>query len=778
MIAKLKKHKKLFEIAVVVVITLVAAFLSFFRLGDAYAPETDYIAGYRAQAKFSTTGDAPDTFLYYTGIQKSSNSGSITVYGNSGAHQKSIVTKRVTDGDMYRWNRLDLIAKYNYVRLEFKGTGTFYGLNLVDVYGYTVSTSDYGMTSTSTAFDNFASASSVTWTDGDYIMLKTKKLTSENGSASSEEAYALSAVTVDCEGTGSFEVLLCDTVRDKQLLSASETNVNERKAYSANARASFKDFSVSMSRNLNVIELGFMRNNTHVLMDFDEAQGNVYDGIEAVYDEQELFPERTDHMSGMIFDEIYFGRTAYEFITESTNVYEWTHPHLGKDIQTLGILMFGMNPFGWRFMSALFGVLIVPLSYALGRVLFKRMRYATLFAFLMTIEGIRLVQGRIGTVDSMLVFFILASYLAMFVFYRNARHGVSFWKWLLPLGIAGAMFGCGASVKWSGVYAGLGLFIIFVTVVVRMIYDHKKLVKPLVEASDKASVSTLRKKTTFAVISCVLTAFMCFIVLTIFIYVWAYVPHAVCEGVSDVNVLTATFDVLTLNLPTGEWSHLGTALYSANADKSDFARLVLRVTGNIFEYHSKLDATHYWSSSWYTWPVGYKPVFFSYADVAWGGDYARIYSAGVFAVWIAGLIAVLYYLTTFVVDKIRRRELTEATRTRNATAFFVAIGILANYLPWTIISRCTFIYHYYPTVPFVLMFVCLAVKDIDERSEGKRVAVLKNDERTVTMRLASVVAVSVVAISLLNFLVMFPMLTGLPISRELANFLYGWTGSL
>ena len=311
-----------------------------------------------------------------------------------------------------------------------------------------------------------------------------------------------------------------------------------------------------------------------------------------------------------------------------------------------------MTPFGWRFMSALFSTLIVPLSYALGRLILKRFRYATLFTLLMTIEGIRLVQGRIGTVDSFLVFFILASYLFMFLFYKYSRGNRPAWKWLLPLAAAGALFGCAASVKWSGVYAGVGLFIIFLAVIVRTIYYHNKRVKSLDKVAEKSAISSLRKRTTFKVFSCIVTAFVFFIVLTIITYVAAYVPHAICEDITDIDVLKTTWEIFTLNLPQGEWNHLGTALSMANADKSEFTRLVLRVTGNIFEYHSDLDATHYYSSSWYTWPFGYKPVFFSYGDVEWDGMFARIYTGGVFAVWIGGFVSVMYFLGTFIYDKI------------------------------------------------------------------------------------------------------------------------------
>ena len=51
------------------------------------------------------------------------------------------------------------------------------------------------------------------------------------------------------------------------------------------------------------------------------------------------------------------------------NTYEWTHPPLGKVMMMIGIQLFGMTPFGWRFMGALMGVLMLPLLYLIVKQL-------------------------------------------------------------------------------------------------------------------------------------------------------------------------------------------------------------------------------------------------------------------------------------------------------------------------------------------------------------------------------------------------------------------------
>jgi predicted membrane-bound dolichyl-phosphate-mannose-protein mannosyltransferase len=49
---------------------------------------------------------------------------------------------------------------------------------------------------------------------------------------------------------------------------------------------------------------------------------------------------RLDQPRDMYFDEVYHARTAFELLAQR-DPYEWTHPHLAKEIMALGILAFG-----------------------------------------------------------------------------------------------------------------------------------------------------------------------------------------------------------------------------------------------------------------------------------------------------------------------------------------------------------------------------------------------------------------------------------------------------
>ena len=90
-------------------------------------------------------------------------------------------------------------------------------------------------------------------------------------------------------------------------------------------------------------------------------------------------------MDNMYFDEIYHARTAYEMIKHE-NLYEITHPPLGKGLMSIGIRIFGMNPFGWRFMGTLIGILMLPVMYLLAKRLTRRTTFAVVATFLLMFD--------------------------------------------------------------------------------------------------------------------------------------------------------------------------------------------------------------------------------------------------------------------------------------------------------------------------------------------------------------------------------------------------------
>ena len=126
-----------------------------------------------------------------------------------------------------------------------------------------------------------------------------------------------------------------------------------------------------------------------------------------------MYRQRSDFLNSSYFDEIYHASTAWEHL-HGIWPYEISHPPLGKEILSLGILLFGMTPFGWRFSGTLVGILMLPAMYRFLKRLFGTGRVPVLGTALLASGFLHYVQTRIATVDSYAVFFILLMYDAMY----------------------------------------------------------------------------------------------------------------------------------------------------------------------------------------------------------------------------------------------------------------------------------------------------------------------------------------------------------------------------
>ena len=151
------------------------------------------------------------------------------------------------------------------------------------------------------------------------------------------------------------------------------------------------------------------------------------------------------------FDEVYHAFTAIEMLKGNPQAwewwnpnppdvaYEWTHPPLAKEFMVAGMWLFGPNSFGWRLPTALLGVANIFLVYLLAKRLFPSASFLVpiLSAALFSLDGLNLVQSRIGMNDTYLIFFLLTTLL---LFLRRNYF------------ISGLTFGLALASKWSAIY--------------------------------------------------------------------------------------------------------------------------------------------------------------------------------------------------------------------------------------------------------------------------------------------------------------------------------------
>ena len=116
----------------------------------------------------------------------------------------------------------------------------------------------------------------------------------------------------------------------------------------------------------------------------------------------------------------------------------------------------------------------------------------------------------------------------------------------------------------------------------------------------------------------------------------------------------------------------------------------LELQNQMWWYNTTLKATHTYQSSWWTWPIMFRPVWY-FVDYA-SNTIANIYGMGNPILWWLGIPAILYTLYS-------------AFKTRSWRLWIIITGFLAFWLPWARAPRIMFLYHYLPSIPFL----CIAL---------------------------------------------------------------------
>lgn len=465
------------------------------------------------------------------------------------------------------------------------------------------------------------------------------------------------------------------------------------------------------------------------------------------------------------FDEIYHARTAYEHL-HGMRTYETSHPPLGKVLMSWAIAVFGMTPFGWRFAGALAGVLMLPAMYLLGKML-TRNKWGGLFAMLMmAFDTMHFTQTRIATIDSFVVLFILWSVYFMLYWFRMDFFEKPFWKTLIPLLLSGIFMGLSIASKWTGVYNVIALAIIFFWGFGRRLqewldarkeafqYEKQKnahLLKPQKMKKSKGSCQAaapaaperalaVRAKgyTLWATIGlCVIF----FIVIPLVIYYLSYIPYFAYDG--GVTVEKVIRAAVGNYLETGE----------------------LTVYDGMLGYHSQegLGMNHDYYSPWYEWPVIAEPMYYYYYSHGTAESTRTIMLLGNPGVWwvcLAGLAGVicmaLYrhmrydickYNTPGLIARYKDFHITQPWDFRYG---LLILCFLVQFMPWVLVPRGTYIYHYFPSVPFIILCTGLCLDKMQERWPRK------------TMLLGGIILFVAFAL----FIAFFPYASGIETSRS------------
>ena len=412
-------------------------------------------------------------------------------------------------------------------------------------------------------------------------------------------------------------------------------------------------------------------------MAFRDANGRLVPvtGGGALFDEQTAVPDTISQLNSMYFDEIYHGRTGYEQLHKMP-VYETTHPPLGKDLIMVGIALFGMTAFGWRFAGTLFGVLLVPLAWCFVRRLTRKPWAAATAGVLLALDFMRFSQSRLATIDVYGTFFILlGAYCMVWYCQRVLTDGVN--RALLPMALGGVAFGLGCAAKWTGIYAGAGLAVLYLGV----LYARWQQKRPGFRAEFRTAA---------------VGGVLFYVLLPLCLYIGSYLPYWWRDP---------TFSL-------SDWWQCQVSMFS---------------------YHATLKATHPFESRWYTWLLGLRPVWYYRNGYLPYGMKASIAGMAGPVIWLVGLAALVGLLWHQVSGR----------GSRQGAGVLILYG--TQLIPWMLVTRCTFLYHYFPSSMFCLAALALVLARMKHVAWAKKIAA------------------GLCVVALVLFVLYYPALSGLPI---------------
>jgi len=174
----------------------------------------------------------------------------------------------------------------------------------------------------------------------------------------------------------------------------------------------------------------------------------------------------------------------------------------------------------------------------------------------------------------------------------------------------------------------------------------------------------------------------------------------------------------------------------------------------IFWYHTNLVATHPYQSTPLQWVLDLRPVWY-WTGAQNGALIQNIYNAGNPVFFWFGLCAVIFSIRQII-------------KTKNMVLLFCVLWYFWMWLPWARSPRIMFFYHYLPALPpLAILSAYLANQFLLLKNDNK-----KKDQRVQPARMAFLIPFGIIGLCAVWLIIFFPVLTGLPITREYYQMLF------
>jgi dolichyl-phosphate-mannose-protein mannosyltransferase len=340
------------------------------------------------------------------------------------------------------------------------------------------------------------------------------------------------------------------------------------------------------------------------------------------------------------FDEVHYVPAAKQLIEKAPHeaLLNPMHPPLAKEFMAASIRVFGDNPIGWRYPSAVFGALAIVAIYLCAVVLFASQGAALAAAALTFLNQMVFVQSRIAMLDIYALTFDLFGIAAFIAGYNRQRPAMAF-------GLAGLFFGLAGASKWSGFFP-LGVVIAIVAAVRLLQGWRTQFAEPNAQDWYRPDRWPEFRYYHFA---------LCFVLVPAVVYFIAYIP------------------VIGFSL-------------------SGFIEAQRR----IFAENSAAHPAHLYMSSWPSWPLLMRPIWYQFDKIADDRFQAIVFLGNPLILWPA-LAALAICARDFVVA-------------RGTQAFLILAFYVGPWLAWATLPRSIgFIYYYLPSATIASLALVYAL---------------------------------------------------------------------
>lgn len=396
------------------------------------------------------------------------------------------------------------------------------------------------------------------------------------------------------------------------------------------------------------------------------------------------------HPKEVVFDEFYFGDFANSYCNRiyvfdiHPPLAKLTHYYFGSLLGAECTMDFhgkdGLEKYDseaqyvpYRLISAFFGTIVIPLAYLVGRELRFSVQSSILLSALLFCDHLLLSETRLVLTDSQLFFYTVLSIFCALKLWNSKENSFGRNFWTVATAVAA---GCAFCVKFTAL-ATLG-WIAFVTYLA--VYTHSK---PI------------------GILRCIVAAIISAIVFSIPFYLHFQLGKR--SGEMDWNLDLEHQQLL-----------VGSPHYNPRAVAPSFPAHLIYLVKRMLEQNAASLGDHPYASFWYEWVIG-KGALLSYAEHReeenWHGHIFIVSN-----IYICFTILVAFFsFTPLALTMLRGRfsfRLNERETQFLKTGFLMFLVWIANLLPYALVARTTYSYHYLPGQFYGMIMVCLLFEDV------------------------------------------------------------------